>query len=190
MTPFLIAMVLIGTITDKKVPVAVFSVPGQESKAIKLGNEIQGWKLVQVEPKRATLQLGDKKQVIEIGQNARDLEVEEAVKIQGSKVVISSEMKEKLSGTNLVQTLMQTCSEPVPSSDGSLIGYKLSEIDSGSIYQIAGFIDGDIVTGIDNKPLDSPMNAMSALISVKNKEDFTINYLRGEYSKTLQISVQ
>lgn len=191
MTPFLLAMVLIGTIADQQAPVAVFSVTGQdESRAVGLGGQIDGWTVTRVEPKRVTLQQGGRVQEVAVGQAPVALELIQAVKATGNQVIISSELKGKLEGADLARTMMQTCSEAVTGPDGATVGYKLFEIDEGSIFQVVGFSDGDVVTEIDGKPLDSPLNAMSALMEVKKKNRFTVGYLRGGVSKTMQVSVQ
>ncbi len=184
------AVILMGTIADKTAPVAVFSMHDQEAKVATIGDVIDGWKIVEVDPKRVTMTKGGKRQAVEVGQEPHAVEVMEAVKAKGNQVTISSDMKTKLGGTDLARTMMQTCSEPVILQDGSTVGYKLFEIDEGSIFQVVGFTEGDVITDIDGKPLDSPVNAMSALMGVKKKDRFTVSYMRGGVSKKLEVSVQ
>lgn len=186
----LAGLVLIGTIAGRT-PVAVFQEPGKEAtKAVQVGDQLEGCVIDTIEPKRVTLRCGKDRRVLTIGQSPKEAELESAITVRDNSITISSELKSTLEGADLARTLMQTCSEAVTNPDGSLKGYRLFEIDAGSIYQVVGFQDGDVVTDIDGQPLNSPMNAMSALMDVKKKDRFTVSFVRGGVPKTLQVSVQ
>ncbi len=186
MIPALFALVLIGTIAGRT-PVAVFTVGANpEARAVGTGALVDGWLVECIEQKRVTLRQGGQRQVLGIGDATGVVGVLPRVLPPDAtpRVTITRDLRARLDGVFLIQTVMSACSEAVRG------GYRLSEIDEGSLFQTVGFQDGDVVTDIDGRPLDSPLNAMSALTSAKGKSQFTIGYARRGVAKTLEVMVQ
>ncbi len=57
-------------------------------------------------------------------------------------------------------------------------GFRLSEIQPGSIFQQIGLEDGDIVTGAQGQQVNDPMRAMALLNSLRNSPSIRLNLIR------------
>jgi type II secretion system protein C len=62
--------------------------------------------------------------------------------------------------------------------DGSSNGFRLSEIQPGSIFQEIGLLDGDIITGAQGQTVNDPMKAMALLSSLRNSPSINLSVLR------------
>jgi general secretion pathway protein C len=70
--------------------------------------------------------------------------------------------------------------------NGASKGFKLSEIQPGSVFQQMGLQDGDVVTGIGGQPLTDPREAMQLLSSMRNEDSVGISIIRG--GRTMQFT--
>jgi general secretion pathway protein C len=61
---------------------------------------------------------------------------------------------------------------------GSPNGFRLSEIQSGSIFDQIGLQDGDVVTAAQGQSVSDPMKAMELLSSLRNSSSITLNVIR------------
>jgi type II secretion system protein C len=62
--------------------------------------------------------------------------------------------------------------------NGSSNGFRLSQIQPGSIFEQLGLEDGDIVTGAQGEQVNDPMRAMTLLSALRNSPSVTINLIR------------
>jgi general secretion pathway protein C len=62
--------------------------------------------------------------------------------------------------------------------NGAAQGFRLSEIQPGSIFQQIGLTDGDILTAAGGEPVNDPVKAMSLLDSLRNRSAITLNVIR------------
>jgi type II secretion system protein C len=62
--------------------------------------------------------------------------------------------------------------------NGSSDGFRLSEIQPGSIFQQIGLEDGDIVTGAQGQQVNDPMRAMVLLSALRNSPSISLNLIR------------
>jgi type II secretion system protein C len=62
--------------------------------------------------------------------------------------------------------------------NGSSNGFRLSEIQPGSIFQQIGLEDGDIVTGAQGQQVNDPIRAMALLSALRNSPSITLNVIR------------
>ena len=62
--------------------------------------------------------------------------------------------------------------------NGSSNGFRLSEIQPGSIFQQIGLEDGDIVTGAQGQPVNNAMTAMALLNSLRNSPSIRLSLIR------------
>ena len=115
----------------------------------------------------------------------------DAISIDGDNIRITESAKVDISEVSINQILFQAGSEPV-FIGGEQIGYRLFDIDAGSVFETAGFMNGDIVTHIDGTSLSTPKAAMDALISIKFQDEFyyTVMQFSGfGKSKTFKVVV-
>jgi type II secretion system protein C len=62
--------------------------------------------------------------------------------------------------------------------DGSSDGFRLSQIQPGSIFQQIGLEDGDIVTGAQGQQVNDPMRAMFLFSALRDSPSITLNLIR------------
>ncbi|HJU12571.1 MAG TPA: type II secretion system protein GspC [Candidatus Binataceae bacterium] len=62
--------------------------------------------------------------------------------------------------------------------NGASNGFKLSQIQPGSIFQQIGLQDGDIVTGAQGQQVNDPMRAMIMLSALRNSPSISLNLIR------------
>lgn len=117
-----------------------------------------------------------------------DLRGKVGIERSGSVLTVSNNLKESLVGENLNKILMQAAAVPY-TVNGRLVGFKLTEIDQGSIYDVAGFKDGDVITHIDEKPINNVAYALRALRDLKNATSARFSYLRHSEEHELTIRI-
>ena len=102
------------------------------------------------------------------------------------------EMTEEYRGAiigNLGTILMQASTDPVI-KNGQIIGFMLDDIDVGSIYNKSGFVDQDIITKINDEPLNDASKALRILNQLKNAKNIDVELLRGGATMHLTVSVK
>ena len=62
--------------------------------------------------------------------------------------------------------------------NGSSDGFRLSQIQSGSIFQQIGLEDGDIVTGAQGQHVNDPLRAMALLNALRNSPSISLSLIR------------
>ena len=105
-------------------------------------------------------------------------------------VQMTPEYKQKIK-SNLSSILMEAAATPVMEGQ-AIIGFKLEEIDKGSMFEKAGFIDGDTVTSINGRPLNSAASAIKTLNSLKDNDasEITFAFIRGEQTYEVSVKVE
>ena len=104
------------------------------------------------------------------------------------EVKMTSAYKENIK-SNLSLILMQAAATPVM-KDQAIIGFMLEEIDAGSMFEKAGFVNGDIVTSINGRPLNNAAGAIKTLNSLKDASDITFEFMRGEQTHDVSVKVE
>ncbi len=107
----------------------------------------------------------------------------------GNAVRITSAFREHMVKEQLSKVLMQAAAVPYYVS-GSLVGFRLWDIDPGSIYERTGFQNGDIVTSINGQELTDVGMTIRMLQSLKNEAKVNISFTRGGKLETIEINVQ
>lgn len=100
------------------------------------------------------------------------------VEVHGLDITISQAAHDHIAGDGLLKILDQAASEPAYNGLGDILGFRLFEIDAGSVFDIVGLKDGDVVTHIDDERLYSPQRAIDLLRYVCGEERFTYQVLR------------
>ncbi len=104
------------------------------------------------------------------------------------KIVMTGMYRDKLVQQDLAKVLMQATAEP-HMENGSIAGFKMSQIDEGSIYQKAGLKDGDVVTGINGSELNSVAGSITLLKSLKGADSMEVEIKRDGTPMKFTISV-
>lgn len=112
----------------------------------------------------------------------------EGIEKDGNTLKVTKALKESLTGENLNKVLMQAAAVPFV-SDGRLVGFQLLEIDPGSIFDIAGIRNGDVITHINEQPINDAALAIRALNALKSSSSAKFSYLRGGKTEDLLIQI-
>ena len=104
------------------------------------------------------------------------------------KIVMTGMYRDKLVQQDLAKVLMQATAEPYM-ENGAIAGFKMSQIDDGSIYQKAGLKDGDVVTGINGSELNSVAGSITLLKSLKGADNMEVEIKRDGVPMKFTISV-
>jgi type II secretion system protein C len=74
--------------------------------------------------------------------------------------------------------------------NGSSNGFRLSQIQPGSIFQQLGLEDGDIVTGAQGQRVNDPIRAMALLNSLRNSPSISLSVIRNGSPLQLYYTIQ
>lgn len=110
------------------------------------------------------------------------------VQRDGNNVRLTSAYREHLK-TQLNKILMQAAAVPYY-VNGQLQGFRLWDIDEGSIYDQAGFANGDLITAINGTTLSDVSQTIRMLQSLREETNAAVTYIRKGVEQTLQISIQ
>jgi len=114
---------------------------------------------------------------------------EEGFERRGGTISVSASYRDKLVKEDLAKILMQATAEPFM-ENGLIAGFKMSQIDEGSIYAKAGLQDGDVVTNINGTELNNVSASISLLKSLKGTEHIDIELRRNGQSQKVTIDVK
>lgn len=107
----------------------------------------------------------------------------------GNKVVISAQLREQIVRRDLGKVLMQAAAVPYY-MNGELRGFSLWDIDQGSVYELAGFKNGDIVVAINGSDIVDVGSAIRTLHSLRDESEASVRVLRNGSEETILIAVQ
>jgi type II secretion system protein C len=79
---------------------------------------------------------------------------------------------------NMASLFTQIRAIPNVGADGSSNGFKLSEIQPGSIFQQIGLQDGDILTSVEGQSVSDPARAMQLLSSLRDQSSVNLTVVR------------
>lgn len=102
---------------------------------------------------------------------------EEGFERQANAINMTGSYRDKLVNQDMANILMQATAEPQV-ENGQVVGFKLSQIDAGSVYWKGGLKDDDVITDINGQKLDSVAKAVSLLKSMKQETSVEVNVLR------------
>jgi len=104
------------------------------------------------------------------------------------KVVMTGSYRDKLVKEDLAKVMMQATAEPY-FENGAIAGFKLSQIDDGSIFQKSGLKDGDIVSAINGLEMNSIAGAISTLKGLKGADHIDVDIRRGSGVQKVSVDV-
>ncbi len=173
---------------------------GGETFAAKAGQEIaREVKIFRITREFVYLQVNGRLDKVRVGEqldtersSASDLPVDGSaggVERIGNSVKISASFREHMVKDQLNKVLMQAAAVPYY-VNGALVGFRLWDIDPGSIYEKTGFQNGDIVTSINGQELTDVGRTIQMLQSLKNEARVSVSFTRAGLPQTIEINVQ
>lgn len=119
---------------------------------------------------------------------SQDYFQEEGFERRSGQIKMTGMYRDKIVNQDLAKILMQATAEPA-FQNGSIVGFKLTQIDNDSIYAKSGIVDEDIITSINGVKLNNAASAISLLKSLKGENRLNIDVLRGGSTKTFTIEI-
>ena len=114
---------------------------------------------------------------------------EEGFERRGGKINVSALYRDKMVKDDLAKVLMQATAEPYL-ENGNIAGFRMTQIDEGSIYAKAGLQDGDVITNINGSELSNVAASIALLRSLKGADHIDIDLKRGGQSQKVTIDVR
>lgn len=114
---------------------------------------------------------------------------EDGFERDAGKVTMTGAYREKIVNQDLSSILMQATAEPYL-QNGVIAGFKMSQIDSDSIFAKGGLRDGDIITALNGQKLNNVAGAIGLLKSLKDAASIEIELMRGGSSTNITVNVQ
>lgn len=114
---------------------------------------------------------------------------EDGFERDAGKVTMTSAYRDKIVNQDLSNILMQATAEP-HMQNGMIVGFKLSQIDSDSIFAKGGFRDEDVITSLNGQKLNNVAGAIALLRSLKDTPNIEVEVMRGGTTSNMSIGVQ
>ncbi len=112
----------------------------------------------------------------------------EGLEVSGTQVRITGMLRNHLVKQELSSILMQAAAVP-HYKDGSLVGFRLWEIEAGSIYEQTGFKNGDIVIRIEDNDLTDVGMTVKMLHALKEASSAEIVLIRDNKEQTMNFII-
>ncbi len=100
------------------------------------------------------------------------------------------DQKEVLASTqNMGQILTQARALPYQ-ENGKTVGFKITEIVPGSIYEKIGLQNGDIIQRVNSQDVNDPSKFFQLYQGLQNERSISIDLLRGGQAQTMNYEIQ
>jgi general secretion pathway protein C len=201
--PTSLKIALLGTVTgDQQSAVAVIEETDKRKQGLyKVGDSIQNAVLKMILRGKVVLRVDDKDEILTMEESAKRASAEEARKPRTASrrgfsrlprraatiTVRRTDIEKYLSNINTV--LSQVRIRP-HFEDGEANGLALSNIKANSIFAKLGLRDGDIVKGVDNRPITSPDDILSFYKSLKSGSEMSLQIDRRGRERTINYRIR
>ncbi len=195
-------IILLGTIYDGnpyKGVALIKNLDTRQIKAFRVGDEIFfGGKLVEVHRHKMIFDLknyamvGNKTEARAVAKSkaaTKSMIAEDGFERKGTDIGMTSEYRDNLINKKLKDILFQAEAAPVI-QNGQIAGFKLLQIDEGSIFDKFGLIDEDVVTHINGKELNNVAQTINFLHSLKSSDDLEITVVRNGAPISVNVRVR
>jgi general secretion pathway protein C len=109
-------------------------------------------------------------------------------KLSDSKYMV--DQREMLASTeNMGQILTQARALPYM-EQGKTVGFKISEIVPGSIYEKIGLQNGDVIQKVNSQEVDDPAKFFQLYQGLRNERNIAIDLIRGGVRQTLNYDIR
>jgi type II secretion system protein C len=114
---------------------------------------------------------------------------EEGFEREGTKILMSTDYRQKLLTTDFAKVLQDVKAEPNLVGK-ELNGFRLTRIRADSVYQKAGLLDGDIIKEINGVSLIDPGQAIKLLNNLRGESEIELRLERNGSPLTLSMKVK
>lgn len=115
----------------------------------------------------------------------------EEVQQEGNRFILKRDDVNKYT-SNLPELLQQARAVPniIPGSGGQVDGFRLLEIDEGSIFEKLGLKKMDVIKGVNGEPVNSPAKAMELYNELKSSNRIDIEIERNGRTEQLNYLIE
>lgn len=176
---------------------AVIAPGGGEEKIYRPGDKVKGRaEILRIEERRVILLRNGVTEALKLkvpeGVSQRrmtDTGTETGIRQIGEnkRVVSKDTLKKKLD--NLPKLLRQAKAVPA-SRDGRKIGFRVVNIQEGSVFEDLGVEKGDVIQQVNGRRIRTPRQAMEAYRELQGGQQFRLKVLRDGKSETLTYAVE
>lgn len=115
---------------------------------------------------------------------------EDGFERKGSTIKLTEEFKRNLLSPDQFTKVLQDAKAEPNMVGGELKGFRLTRIRENSVYEKAGFQNGDVVEEINGIPLRDAAGAIKLLNQLRNEKEIEVRLNRGGQVSTLGIQIQ
>ncbi len=180
---------------------ALIAVPGNVEKVYSVGDEVEGARIIRVEPGRIVLNHNGKDEALYLsipkmtadeenaGSKSRTISSGNGIrKINDTRRIVSqATLRQQLN--NLPSLLRQAKAVP-HSENGENLGFKMVEVQAGSIFEDLGLQKDDIIQTVNGTSVRSAEDALNAYRRLRTSRSFQLSLLRNGRPVSLDLSVQ
>ncbi len=187
---------LIGTVEGQSFAGAVLEEAG-EQVFYRINQKLSdGSVIIKVMRDKITIKRSDGSVMdVQVADDTRIVSVQKPVaynagvkKLSDSKWMV--DQKEVAASTeNMSQILTQARALPYL-EHGKTVGFRLSEIVPGSIYEKIGLQNGDVIRSVNSQEVDDPAKFFQLYQGLKNERNITIDVMRGGQRQTLNYEIR
>lgn len=186
---------LIGTITGESFAGAVLDDTSSGQVFYRMNQKMpDGSMIVKVMRDRVTLKRADGVTVeLQVADDTKIIAMprsgsEGVKKISDSKYMV--DQKEMLASTeNMNNVLTQARALPYMEG-GKTVGFRISEIAPGSIYEKIGLQNGDVIQRVNSQDVDDPAKFFQLYQGLKTERNISIDLLRGGARQSLNYEIR
>lgn len=167
---------LLGTAMGNPVAAYIEDLTEFRMSAYGVGDIISGAKIVNIQRGEVTLEIDGQKGVLFL-----TLGKEKAItKVSSTTMVISKRGVLNKIGGDINEVFNTARVRPqFDLAKGKFSGFKIDNIQKGSIAEDAGLQNGDIIKVVNGQQLDSPQKALQVLRKARNQSQIIVDLIRG-----------
>lgn len=189
--------VLTGTLLGEAATACICDRDSDLCRFYKIGDIIDGARVASIESGLVCLEKEGIVQELTLLGNSRTRRVSSAHARQPSEDFFQSAHDRIFSRNELKQhagqltgLLTRLAIEPVPGNEpDTLQGYRLDKIPQGSLIDMAGIKDGDIIMSVQGRPIQSPADAVAAFNALKGRSSFEVGVIRDQQMVMLHYEI-
>ena len=192
--PTALKIALLGTVTgDKQTAVAVIEERDKRRQGLyRVGDSVQDAIVRMILRGKVVLRVGDKDEILTMEESSSQRASSSSTEKEGrasraprrgtSITVKRSDIEKSLEDIN--KLLSQARIRP-HFTDGSADGLAFSNIKAGSIFKKMGLKNGDIVQGVDDRPIESPDDVLSLYEKLESESSISLQINRKGRQETI-----
>lgn len=186
--------------SESGISLALIARTNTAEEIYRVGDEIEGAEIIRIEPRRVVIRRNGNTEAINLEIPKVESEVVKKTLRKATigrngigrvgendRIVSQQTLRQQLN--NLPRLLRQAKAIP-HSVNGENQGFKVVEIQEGSIFQDLGLQQEDVIRSVNGTPIRTAEDALNAYRKLRTSNSFQLDLLRSGRSMTLNLSVQ